>query len=272
VVRFADGGGLTAAYVRDAAAALGPLQRGSLADPAMFDHFIHDLTALHLLAGRAEAALLPADPALAHRAQLARERLLAEAWIDAELARRRPVTEAQLHRYFADHAESFQTPGQVRFRQILVATRAAAEEVVARIEGGSPFAGEARHHSLHPSAARGGEMGWHDLQRLEPTLRDALAGLAPGARSPVVASRFGFQVVELEARRSPRPIPYAVVRDRIARQMRATRRRALADTLVKEEWEAAGAVVDPAVLAPLARDLRTPPAVRDATPGAGARR
>lgn len=231
VVRFADRGGLFAGEVRAAVAALGPVPRAALAERPMFDAFLRDLATLHLLARQAEQELPPDDPILALPLGVQRDRLLAVARIDAEVARRGPIPEAELRRFYETHPEYFQKVARVRFRQI-VADRRDRAEAAARLAAGEPFDAVARRYSVHPSAARGGEMGWHEEGRLEPALRKVIATLAPGVASPVVESRFGCHIVEVEERRPTTPMPFASVRDRVARRLDRQRRQEVIQALI----------------------------------------
>jgi len=241
VVRFVDGSsGLTAEYVRDAIATLGPVQRAALANRAMFDAFLQDLASLHLLARQAEQGLPADDSILVQPLGLQRDRHLAAARIDAEVARRGPIPEADLHHFYDTHPEYFQGAAQVRIRQIVTHRRDVAEAAAARLEAGDPFESVARRYSIHPSAARGGEMGWHEEARLEPALREAVTTLVPGARSPVVESRFGYHIIEVEARRPAAAIPFERVRDRVERRLERERREVITRQLIealRHQWQ-----------------------------------
>jgi hypothetical protein len=241
VVTLGDGSGLSRAYVRDAFAALGRIQRSFLSDRGRFESFLEELASLHLLARRAEAKLLTDDPFLRNRIDLARERILAAALIDAELERRSPIDEADLLHAYHEHLDSFQRSARVRFRQILVKRRDAASEVEARLRSGERFADLARRVSVHPSRERAGEMGWHEVNRLEPALAEGIAKLEPGERSSVVETPFGLHIVEVQERASPEPLAFEAVRDVVERGVRKTRRDQVSADLL-EEIGAAGRI------------------------------
>ncbi len=233
VIRFADGTGLAAADVRAAAAALGPVQRAALTRRPIFDAFLRDLAALHLLAREAEQALPAGDPLLASPPGPRRDRLLAAARIDTEAARRGPIREAETRRLYEANLPDLQGAPRVRFRQILCRRRDRAEAAAARLAAGDPFGAVARRYSVHPSANRGGEMGWHEEGQIEPALRAALQRLLPEERSSVVESRFGYHLVEVEARRPAEPLPFAAVRDRIVQRLRRERREVAIEALTR---------------------------------------
>ncbi len=255
VIRFTGGGSIGADYVRNAIATLGPVQRVAITRRPMFDAFLHDLAILYILARESEEGSPSQDPPIVDHGAAERDRLLVAAWIDAQVTRQGSISEVELRRFYDTHAGELQEGARVRFRQIVVARREEAEEERVRLVAGASFAVEARLHSIHPSASRGGEMGWHELAHLEPALREAVASLAPGDLSPVIASRFGYHILVVEARRPATPAPFEAVHDRIRRRLRASRRQDVARELIEAVERDHPFTVDPEAADRLYRTL-----------------
>jgi parvulin-like peptidyl-prolyl isomerase len=73
---------------------------------------------------------------------------------------------------------------------------ALAAEVLEKLERGDDFAGVASKYSDCPSKAEGGELGVVAEGTMTARFEAAVFTLAPGARSGVVETEFGFHVLE----------------------------------------------------------------------------
>jgi peptidyl-prolyl cis-trans isomerase SurA len=81
-----------------------------------------------------------------------------------------------------------------------VATRRLAE-YRQQIERGAKFEDIARQHSEDGSAAQGGDLGWTQPGVMVPEFESAMNGLAVGALSAPVVSRFGVHLIQVQERR-----------------------------------------------------------------------
>ena len=94
--------------------------------------------------------------------------------------------------------------GDVTFRIIVASTPEAARALRDRVTRGAAFDELAVAESIDPSARRGGLVGPVAIRELRPELRDALAGLGPGAVSDVVTVPTGFAILQLATGAGPR--------------------------------------------------------------------
>jgi parvulin-like peptidyl-prolyl isomerase len=155
------------------------------------------------------------------------------------------VTEADLAAYYQSHADSYATPEQrrlalihwtvpagvneTRSRAIEAECKAVHAEAVAGAGNPAAFAALAQKHSVHPVSRRsGGDVGW--LQRAQAlrawpaAVVDAAFALSrDGEISPPIASHEGWYIVQRLELRPSKPLPLDTVRDRIRRQLAATR-------------------------------------------------
>jgi peptidyl-prolyl cis-trans isomerase C len=139
--------------------------------------------------------------------------------------------DAECRRYYDAHVERFRTPDLFEAAHILIAAQdgggAAAEQRACEIaqavsDDPEAFAAAARAHSACTSAQQGGSLGQIRRGELVPEVQTALERLAEGTitRAPV-RSRFGWHVLRLHRRIAGRPLPYEVVRSRIADMLEA---------------------------------------------------
>ncbi|TMH25208.1 MAG: molecular chaperone SurA [Betaproteobacteria bacterium] len=79
--------------------------------------------------------------------------------------------------------------------------RSRAEQAVAEVRSGAPFARVAAAYSDAPDALQGGALGWRNHERLPELFADALAKMKPGDISEPLRSPAGFHIVQLIERR-----------------------------------------------------------------------
>ncbi|MBI5006530.1 MAG: peptidylprolyl isomerase [Nitrosomonadales bacterium] len=77
-----------------------------------------------------------------------------------------------------------------------------ADQALAKLRGGAPFAQVAAGFSDAQDALKGGEIGWRPADRLPPLFAEALQKMKPGEVSPVLRSPNGFHIIKLLDRRS----------------------------------------------------------------------
>ncbi|MCC7059477.1 MAG: peptidyl-prolyl cis-trans isomerase [Burkholderiaceae bacterium] len=184
------------------------------------------LAAVHeLLRQRArELGLLDAD-ADDGAAQGAIERALAE-----EVTVPEP-TDEECRRWHEANAKRFRSGDLVCARHILFqitpgspvpAVRAFAETILHELRARPElFEARAREHSNCPSGANGGELG--QLQRGEtvPEFEKAIfAGTGTGVLAQLVTTRHGFHIVAIERRCPGEQLPYELVREQVAAELR----------------------------------------------------
>ena len=86
--------------------------------------------------------------------------------------------------------------GKFQVRHIVVRTRAKADDLLRQLQDGADFANLAREHSVDPSAADGGNLGFFTKGDLHPEFEAAVLPLEVGELSGVVQTPVGFHIIE----------------------------------------------------------------------------
>jgi peptidyl-prolyl cis-trans isomerase C len=111
------------------------------------------------------------------------------------------VTDEALNQaYEAEYAKA-EPATEYRAAHILVETEEAAQKLIDEIAGGANFAALAQEHSIGPSGASGGELGWFGEGVMVPEFFEAVAALEVGAVSAPVQTQFGWHVIQLNETR-----------------------------------------------------------------------
>jgi peptidyl-prolyl cis-trans isomerase SurA len=77
-----------------------------------------------------------------------------------------------------------------------------AQQLLAQMQQGAPFAAVARQFSSAPSAANGGDMGWISAAELQPELAQAVEQMRPGQLSAPVQVGDGVYILALQSKRA----------------------------------------------------------------------
>jgi peptidyl-prolyl cis-trans isomerase C len=96
---------------------------------------------------------------------------------------------------------------EARTRVIAVRSESTARRIRSDLAGGASFESLAVRYSVHPSAVKGGDLGFTPLLFIEEPLRSRVRGLAPGQVSEPVAYDRTWQLVQLVETRPTDPPP-----------------------------------------------------------------
>ncbi len=157
-----------------------------------------------------------------------RRDLLNAKTIEAEVAPRLAVTDADLDTFYKANPDQFKEQETVRASHILfgvakdaapaakLATKTEAEGVLKRVKAGEDFAALAKQYSKDPgSAAVGGDLNFFPKGQMVPAFDAAAFALKPGEISDLVETEFGFHIIKLTDKRTGRIVPLAEVKDRL---------------------------------------------------------
>jgi parvulin-like peptidyl-prolyl isomerase len=171
---------------------------------------------------------------------------LAEFFVGQEITSRAEVTDADVQQVWERNLGVV-----LHARQIVLATRAEAEEVRAALVRGADVEVLARACSLSDTRMRGGHVmaTWGTF---EPEWERVVFTLEPGEISPVIESAKGFEVVTVVNRVEASPAPLAKVEKEIRNTLSLRRLEARKTELSDELWRKYGVELKLSILSPRA--------------------
>lgn len=135
------------------------------------------------------------------------------------------VTDATVSNLYAANIDNFRLPERVNVRQILIKTmgkpkedvpklKAKAEDLLNQLKKGANFAELAQKNSEDTGTAnRGGDIGWVVRGQItEQEFENAAFAMKPGSTGEVVATQYGFHVLQVTAHEPARLRPLEEVR------------------------------------------------------------
>ena len=203
-----------------------------LAKPQTLTQMASNLYARRSMAQQAEAEALDKDPTIAAALQIARDKVLSDAFMEKMDKANEPkpeAAEAMARAAYKAKPERFKSEEQVRARHILVAgtdaeSKAKAEKILADIKAGGDFASLAKEHSADKSNAdKGGDLGFFTRGKMVPEFEAAAFTLAKaGDVSGVVETKFGFHIIQLQEKKSAGVRPYDEVKADLVKEIIAS--------------------------------------------------
>jgi len=183
------------------------------------------------------------------RARL-RDQLTVEKLFREEVFSRVEVPDAEVARYYAEHASAFDEPERVHARQIVVRTREEAARLREEVRRKpATFADVASRASIGPEGKRGGDLGWFGKGQGMPEVFDVCFRLSPNAVSDVVPSPFGFHVFQVLGKKSPSSRTLEQARQAITARLLRERRGKAQEDYVAALRARAKIQIDPAAVA-----------------------
>ena len=139
------------------------------------------------------------------------------------------VSPTKLAEYYRTHRDEFTSKEEVKLRMIMVPSRAAegnaasqkamAEEILAKIAGGSDFARIAQMYSEDSTRDLGGDWGWIERKTLAGQLEKVAFSLAKGKVSNIVELGGNYYILKVDDRRGGATKSLAQVRGDIERKL-----------------------------------------------------
>lgn len=160
--------------------------------------------------------------------QQARTSLQVQKVIEAEVASKVVVQDAEVSAFYQQNLDRFKQGDSVHASHILIGVgqnatpaekaqaRAKAGAALKQVKSGADFAAVARAQSQDPgSAPNGGDLGFFPKGQMTPAFEEAAFKLKPGAVSGIVETPFGFHIIKVIERRGARTAPLVEVSGQI---------------------------------------------------------
>lgn len=200
-----------------------------LARPQTLTQIASNLYARRAMAQQAEAEALDKDPTIAAALQIARDKVLSDAFIERMDKTNEPkpeAAEAMARAAYKAKPDRFKLGEQVHARHILIAgvdaeAKAKAEKILADLKAGGDFAQLAKEYSADKSNAdKGGDLGFFTRGKMVPEFETAAFDLTrSGDLSGLVETKFGFHIIQLQEKKAAGLRPYEEVRAELIKEI-----------------------------------------------------
>ncbi|HZK81958.1 MAG TPA: peptidylprolyl isomerase, partial [Humisphaera sp.] len=148
------------------------------------------------------------------------------------------ISPLKIETYYKEHPSDFKVDDQVKLRMIVIPkspdasadnARKVAKEIMAKIDGGVPFAEMAGVYTTGSQRAEGGDRGWVDHSYFKPELAAIAFSLKPGQHSGVIELPEACYLMLVEDVRQAHVKTLAEVRSDIERTLKTQETHRLQD-------------------------------------------
>jgi peptidyl-prolyl cis-trans isomerase C len=182
-----------------------------------------------------------------------KEQLAIERLFEEQVFPRVTVVEAEVERYYADHAQEFHEPERVKVSQIVVATRDEAAQLRDKLRRNpQTFAEVARKSSIAPEGKAGGDLGYIGRGAGFPEVFDVCFTLPLNQISEVTPSPYGFHIFRVVDRKGAQRRPLEQAKGEILEKLGREKRARAQEEYVKSLRARATVKVDEKALAAVA--------------------
>lgn len=189
-----------------------------------------ELTDIYLLTTQPSAEALADDVRIKAQIELQSRAVLAQA-VATDFVAANPASEEEI---LAAYEEQMSNAPEQQFkaRHILVATQAAAVDLIKQLDDGADFGELAKTNSTGPTGPNGGDLGWFSPDQMVGEFSTAVGALEDGAYTPEpVQTQFGWHVILREDSRDNQPPTLESVRDALKQRIEQTKFSAYLETL-----------------------------------------
>lgn len=200
-----------------------------LAKPQTVTQMAANLYARRAMAQQAESDALDKDPVVAAALQVARDKVLSDAWMEKTDKANEPrpdVADAMARSAYRAKPDRFKIGEQVSVRHILItgadaASRAKAEKLLADLKAGGDFAQLAKEHSADKSNSQnGGSLGFFTRGKMVPEFESAAFALEKaGDLTGLVETKYGFHIIQLVDKKPAGIRPYEEVKADLVKEV-----------------------------------------------------
>jgi peptidyl-prolyl cis-trans isomerase C len=194
------------------------MQQGQPDTPEMRKALRDDLINLEVISQAAAKNDIAKQPEVAQQLELARQSILAGAYMQ-DYAKNHPVGDDALKQ---EYEALKKRVGNKEFKlsHILVETEDEAKKVAAELKKGGKFAKVAKAHSKDPgSKDNGGDLGWNVPANFVQPFGDAVLTLNKGQVSAPVQTQYGWHIIKLEDTRELKVPTFDEVKPNIEKRL-----------------------------------------------------
>jgi peptidyl-prolyl cis-trans isomerase C len=131
--------------------------------------------------------------------------ILTHAFVENILSNQIKISDEEISNYYNNHLNEFVIPERVQISEIVVDTKEKADEILNRLKLGESFEEIAEKESIAPTREKRGEIGWIEVEKLNPEVTSLLSKVKPGEiLANIIKTEMGYHIIKLTGRTEKR--------------------------------------------------------------------
>lgn len=131
--------------------------------------------------------------------------ILTKEFVDTILQDKIKISEKEISDYYNAHLQEFLIPEKVRLFEIVVDSKEKADEILNRLKVGESFEKIAQTESISPTGKNMGEIGWIEIEKLNPEIASLIIKMNPGEiLANIIKTEMGYHIIKVEGKTEKR--------------------------------------------------------------------
>lgn len=144
-----------------------------------------------------------------------KEKILIKKEINYIASKNIKIKDTELKDYFWSNIVNYRKLKKVRARQIVVASKEKADEIIIKLKNGEKFEKLAKTFSITSESETGGDLGYFGEKDMPAFIVNTVFSLKKGEISDVVQSRYGFHIFKCEDILEPQTPDFEDVKEEV---------------------------------------------------------
>ncbi|MCM8818604.1 MAG: peptidyl-prolyl cis-trans isomerase [Candidatus Omnitrophica bacterium] len=161
--------------------------------------------------------------------------LLTYEFVENILVNEIKISDEEISNYYNTHLQEFVLPERVQLFEIVVNSKEKADEILNRLKNGEPFEKIAETESISPTREKRGEIGWIEVEKLDPDVSSLISQLRPGEiLANIIKTDAGYHIVKLTGRTEKRILTLEEAKPMIRNILISQRKKIEVENLMKK--------------------------------------
>ncbi|MGC8976255.1 MAG: peptidylprolyl isomerase [Candidatus Ratteibacteria bacterium] len=131
--------------------------------------------------------------------------IMTQAFVENILAKEIKIQDDEISNYYNGHLNEFVIPERVQLFEIVVDSKEKADLILNRLKLGESFEKIAETESIAPTRERRGEIGWIEIDKLNPEVVSLINQMKPGEiLANIIKTEMGYHIIKLTGKTQKR--------------------------------------------------------------------
>jgi peptidyl-prolyl cis-trans isomerase C len=161
--------------------------------------------------------------------------ILTQQFVEDILTDKIKITDEEISNYYNAHLQEFIIPEKVQISEIVVDTKEKADDILNRLRLGESFEKIAETESIAPTREKRGEIGWIEVEKLNPEVSSLINQLKPGEiLANIIKTEMGYHIIKLTGRTEKRILTLAEATPMIKNLIISQKKKSEVENLLKK--------------------------------------
>ncbi|MFN4227155.1 MAG: peptidylprolyl isomerase [Candidatus Ratteibacteria bacterium] len=161
--------------------------------------------------------------------------VLTHQFVEDILSNKIEISEQEISDYYNTHLQEFVIPEKVQISEIVVDSKEKADEILNRLRMGESFEKIAEVESIAPTREKRGEIGWIEIEKLDPQVASLINQMKPGEiLANIIKTEMGYHIIKLTGRTEKRILSLAEAARMIKNLLLSQKKKEEVENLLKK--------------------------------------